>query len=354
MMSTIGSSHKFPIPGDEMSSDDLDDSLGRLDIHESNNAGKETIVVFDEAGCIPAYELLGISRLKRSIKSLICVGDKHQLPPYAPDSMNNKRNSFGRRVGATPAKKSDKVDSLLDVSKLEDDGDTGGKIRLTTQYRVPRDIANVLNARIYKGNYRTAINCRVPSRGFHFVHVDYCHRSKKYENDNEVRKCLEFVELHARGGGSMMILTPVSIRSRTHSSVSPFTNAPFSFVFCSKYKKQQRKLQYALKRNGFGEDTAPVLTIDQCQGQEADIVILSLVQKPTRFLNKNRFNVALSRVRQKLYLLCNKHEFQQAAKNSSWECALLAKDLLQLATDSGGFDNSDAEDSDDYFDAYYN
>lgn len=99
---------------------------------------------------------------------------------------------------------------------------------------------------------------------------------------------------------------------------------------------------------------APVLTIDQCQGQEADTVILSLVQRPTRFLNKNRFNVALSRVRQNLYMLCDKKEFQQAARNSSWECNLLAKDLLQLAaaTDSVRRLDSD-EDSDDYFDAYY-
>ena len=42
------------------------------------------------------------------------------------------------------------------------------------------------------------------------------------------------------------------------------------------------------------KDPQSVLTIDQCQGQEADAVILSLVQKPTRFLTKNRLNVALS------------------------------------------------------------
>lgn len=47
----------------------------------------------------------------------------------------------------------------------------------------------------------------------------------------------------------------------------------------------------------------PVLTIDQCQGQEADAVILSLVRKPTKFLNRNRLNVALSRVRKRLYIL---------------------------------------------------
>ena len=74
-----------------------------------------------------------------------------------------------------------------------------------------------------------------------------------------------------------------------------------------------------------------VLTIDQCQGQEADIVILSLVQKPTTFLNRNRLNVALSRVRKVFYLLVDRDQFQRASNaESSWECKLLARDLLAM------------------------
>jgi superfamily I DNA and/or RNA helicase len=75
------------------------------------------------------------------------------------------------------------------------------------------------------------------------------------------------------------------------------------------------------------------LTIDQCHGQEADIVIISLVQKPTRFLNKNRLNVALSRVREKLYFLADKKQFLEKSRDSNWDCSLLARDLLQLDGD---------------------
>jgi superfamily I DNA and/or RNA helicase len=71
-----------------------------------------------------------------------------------------------------------------------------------------------------------------------------------------------------------------------------------------------------------------VLTIDQCQGQEADFVIFSLVQRPTRFLNTNRSNVALSRTRGKLVILGDKNEFRRAADNASWDCAKIAQDLL--------------------------
>jgi superfamily I DNA and/or RNA helicase len=90
-------------------------------------------------------------------------------------------------------------------------------------------------------------------------------------------------------------------------------------------------MQYEFERNGY-KDIA-VLTIDQCQGQEADHVLLSLVQKPTRFLNKNRLNVALSRVRKRLYLVADKHQLRVASRNSSWDCAPMAIDLLEMAGD---------------------
>jgi superfamily I DNA and/or RNA helicase len=98
------------------------------------------------------------------------------------------------------------------------------------------------------------------------------------------------------------------------------------------YKKQQRKMQYEFERNGFKE--IPVLTIDQCQGQEADHVLLTLVQKPTRFLNKNRLNVALSRVRKRLYFVADKEQLRVASRNSSWDCAAIATDLLEMAGDN--------------------
>ena len=84
-----------------------------------------------------------------------------------------------------------------------------------------------------------------------------------------------------------------------------------------------------MKKNYFTDQN--VLTIDQCQGQEADYVILSLVQKPTRFLNKNRMNVALSRVRKRLFLIADRKDFKVASTNTSWDSSWIAKDLLELS-----------------------
>jgi len=53
-------------------------------------------------------------------------------------------------------------------------------------------------------------------------------------------------------------------------------------------------------------------------------------------------------------LLTNKKEFQEAAKNSKWECCLIAKDLLKLAAAAGDQDGGlESDDSDDFYDAYY-
>jgi hypothetical protein len=57
-------------------------------------------------------------------------------------------------------------------------------------------------------------------------------------------------------------------------------------------------------------------------------VILSLVRRPTRFLTKNRLNVALSRVCKKLYVLTDFKDFRAASSDNNWECAGLASDML--------------------------
>lgn len=97
-----------------------------------------------------------------------------------------------------------------------------------------------------------------------------------------------------------------------------------------KYKNQQREFEFQIKKRKLDVINHPVLTIDQCQGQEADVVILSLVRKPTKFLNLNRLNVALSRVRRRLFVLVDKQKLREACRDSNWEARLLAGDLLDF------------------------
>jgi hypothetical protein len=221
LLSTIGSSGRLPAGGSKIAdtSKSISDLFGRMSFSVSGTqkiattTKTKTIVVFDEAGCIPSYELLGLSMLGHSISSLVCVGDKNQLPPYDPSSIIPTQGVDQLGGG---------VQSLLDVSKLTENN---GKIKLTTQYRVPHDIANLLNNRIYEGDYQTAPESRAPLKGFHFVHIPgpvveqngKKKGKKKYDRKNEINKdeikrCLEIVlESKKEGIESIMILTPVSL-----------------------------------------------------------------------------------------------------------------------------------------------
>ena len=191
LMATIGSSHKLPVKADAI--ENIRENLDTLDFNGEYQR-KRTVVIFDEAGCIPIYEFLGLSRLGRDIDCLVCVGDKNQLPPYDPTTGKGRPAS------------SEGMKSLLDASGLSINC---GKIKLTTQYRVPRDIASLLNDRIYKGDYKTAPECGAPLQGFHLIHVPASGYDKKYENKNESEQCFKLVQ-KSIGDGSIMVLTPVS------------------------------------------------------------------------------------------------------------------------------------------------
>jgi hypothetical protein len=223
-MSTIGSSHKLPVPGDD-EKDDLVDAMGGLNIDDDavgRGEAHDTVVVFDESGCIPAYELLGLSRLGRNVEGMLLVGDKKQLSPYdpsqvqraAPGASTRNTRGFSRRNSGFSRQASlsnpEKIKSLLDVSALTVDD---AKIKLTMQYRVPRDIADLLNDRVYMGDYDTSPECKAPEKGLHFIHVETpsYRAATKYVNEDEIEHVVELVRQYTRKGcDSIMILTPVS------------------------------------------------------------------------------------------------------------------------------------------------
>jgi hypothetical protein len=205
-MAAIGSSHKlYPDRYGDRKPSLLVPSFN-VEVEEDEES------ILDEAGCIPAYELLGLYSLRRSIKCIVCVGDKHQLPPYAPNARQNAKE--GRTGGCKVV--SENVISILDVSDLEK---TTGKVLLKTQYRVPADIATILNGRVYSGNYNTAKTANVPLEGFQFVDVpcrfhetSALRKDQKYINRNEIDECIKILRELQRDTErkSIMILTPVS------------------------------------------------------------------------------------------------------------------------------------------------
>jgi superfamily I DNA and/or RNA helicase len=109
------------------------------------------------------------------------------------------------------------VKSLLSVSTLTIND---AKVQLTMQYRVPRDIAALLNSRIYNGKYETPKSAKVPNQGFRFIHVPFMESNRrKYVNDNEVDYVIRLVRQHVNQGNkeSIMVLTPVRLVVNGHA-----------------------------------------------------------------------------------------------------------------------------------------
>lgn len=206
-MSTIGSSHKIST----MKEKELEDQMDFLSLDDSS--AKETVVIFDEAGCIPSFELLGLSRLGRDIQSIVLVGDKNQLPPYNPSNNTNKSKTKNRRGNYfVKNENNDSLKSLLDVSNMSIIDE---KVLLKTQYRVPKDIADLLNVHVYKGNYITCPKSPIPPRGLNIVHCmeDYS-ENRKYINLLEVEKALSLFYKLKRNPciANILIITPVSTK----------------------------------------------------------------------------------------------------------------------------------------------
>lgn len=93
------------------------------------------------------------------------------------------------------------------------------------------------------------------------------------------------------------------------------------------YKAQDALIKEALAAADIDEDTwLRVLTVDQAQGSEADVVVLSCVRSNTShkvgFLaNPNRLNVAVSRSRERLIVVGDQNTLKGDAR---WKALVTA------------------------------
>lgn len=101
--------------------------------------------------------------------------------------------------------------------------------------------------------------------------------------------------------------------------------APDDVMVVSPYNMQVDKLRGEIDARVGGGDAVRVLTVDKCQGQEAEVVFFSLatsgdesVPRGLDFLfSANRFNVAISRARRASYLVCSPELLAVDAKSVS-------------------------------------
>jgi helicase required for RNAi-mediated heterochromatin assembly 1 len=238
---------------------------------------KPRIVMVEEAGeCLEANMM---SMFLPSLQHLILVGDHQQLRPRAQKSTHNSKHydiSLFERLA------SNTVDNKM----------------LAVQRRMPPEVRRLLWP-IYgdkiKDHDCTLDRPPVPGLGAfrtHFFHHEYQEAHDKFKsayNEHEAKLIVDFVNgLISKG-------------------VEPRQITVLTF-----YNGQRRLLTRELKKvEGIVAETRiNVVTVDSYQGEENDIIVLSLVRnnctKQVGFLNvANRVCVALSRARQGFFMFGN-------------------------------------------------
>ncbi|MEO1941291.1 MAG: AAA domain-containing protein, partial [Campylobacterales bacterium] len=235
------------------------------------------LAIIDEAGRASLGELL-IPILKA--KKVVLIGDHKQLPPtydrrlYQLIEEDSELGEMDRRI--------------LEESYFETlytQLPEGVKGMLKAQFRMPPPIGSLISYLFYQGKLE---NGRTDWEPVPIVWIDV--RGKEESagtskfNREEVKVVKELIKL-VDPADSMAVITP--------------------------YAAQKGILRRELEEIRKGR--LKVDTIDSFQGEEADIVIYSLVRSRGNLqfiLDKRRLNVAISRTKKRLYIVGNRFFFE--------------------------------------------
>jgi len=235
-------------------------------------SNKFNVVILDEGGCVPEFKMPLLTRFNPGL--LLVIGDHCQLPPYTDCVDFNPVSVLERMAVAREA-------ASQPLNMLE------------MQYRMHPAICRVISRHFYGGKLQSAPTARAQvasdARPIQwFTHDSGEQRSgNSFTNAEECRIICDVVlpslEQERKAGKSILVITP--------------------------YKAQMLLITEQLEEKGLLRESLRVMTVDACQGSEADISIVSTVRSNGHgnigFIEKDwrRANVALSRAKDRLIIV---------------------------------------------------
>lgn len=227
-------------------------------------------IIIDEAGALPEWKMPILTLM--APEAMILFGDQQQLPP------------FTRMLGnATPTSALERIAKALPE----------GVQMLRIQYRMPREICELLSKRLYNGQLETSDQLQAHSSLPAICWIDHLNPELKDEsstslyNDEEIELVCNLLE-------TRKYLSPKELWKNAE------TVAVITF-----YSAQARRLRDELRDR---HKAANVMTVDSAQGCEADYVIISCVRSNTwgaigHVADTRRINVALSRAKKQVIVV---------------------------------------------------
>ncbi|XP_058838392.1 uncharacterized protein LOC131694054 isoform X2 [Topomyia yanbarensis] len=246
---------------------------------EYNQSLKFDVCIIDEA--TQCTEIASFTPLQYDVRKLILVGDIKQLPPFV----------FGKESAEAGLKNSlfARIQSSFIGTQLE------GVKMLTTQYRMHPEIVKWPNSFFYDGKLSSdpeATKCdEFPFKPYTVFSLGYQQNQTQSEHHIYNNEEIQFV---------LKLLTEIMKFCERHITIAIITPYTRHKRECEKFLVNKKITQVS------------VLSIDSVQGQEFDVVIISLARSiGTGFLESpQRLNVALTRARKCLIMCGNFSELQ--------------------------------------------
>lgn len=243
----------------------------RHSIHKLSEQYKYHRLVLDEASQVVDYDAIFLLRvLPSSFERIDMFSDRMQLSPYIAKSVEKPTSVIDRLLGKG---ENAPETNLLDI-----------------QYRMPYDLGELVSNLSYEGKLK------------HY---------KKFDGKSHIR----FVSVDGiaqKRGKSMLNKKEASSAIRIYhellKSCQTSDGAP-DIVILSFYEAQRHEISIQ-------DPSVQVFNVDEFQGQEASIVIITTAtrKKVSSFLkDRNRVNVAISRAKDELIILGN----EQTLRNTS-------------------------------------
>ncbi|RIA80711.1 hypothetical protein C1645_866307 [Glomus cerebriforme] len=277
------------------------------------------IIVCEEAGEVLEAHIL--SALTPSTQHLILIGDHNQLRPHIATYSLSMDSHVGKNY-------------QLDKSVFERlvDGNNAVKIektRILTQRRMRNEISDLIRYTLYPNlidgeNTAKYKNVRGAQHNVYFID----HRNpedssggdlttQSHVNSYEVTMVVEMVKYFVRNGydkpDDIAVLTPYLGQM---NKIKEALSKPFAVTIDKREEQDivEMEEEQGDEKNDDKKQKVTLRTVDNFQGEEARIVIISLVRnfsgsgkyESIGFLkSSNRSNVLLSRAREGMYLIGN-------------------------------------------------
>ncbi|XP_055853584.1 NFX1-type zinc finger-containing protein 1 [Episyrphus balteatus] len=238
---------------------------------------KDSIVIFEEAAEVLESHIL--SSITKYTQQVILVGDHYQLRPHT--SVYKSSREYKMNISLFERMVNNNINTVV----------------LDTQFRMRPEIADLIRPLIYKDlqdgiTVKSYNNIRGIKSNLFFV----THQHKENATNNlEMSKFNDFEKVWMCD-----VATYLLKHKYTHNDI----------VLLTTYLKQKDRLYSHIYRNCPHLQGIHISTVDNFQGREANIVLLSLVRSNWNnqigyLKEQNRICVALSRAKMGLYIVGN-------------------------------------------------